>query len=81
MAKARTRVSYSRELRAEAKGQGLLTISMEFANGERLEEQGTFGPQDLLFAKWAMAMLFCDRLRKLPDLEKVVKDLMEGTDR
>lgn len=72
------RATYSKELRKQAKEEqkGLLTISIELQNGERMEEQGVFAPEQLLFAKWAMAMLFCDELRSLPDLEGMIRRLM-----
>ena len=80
MAAKKRRATYPKELRSEAKEKqhGLLTISIELSNGELLEEQGTVDVKQAMFAKWAMAMLFCDQVRELPDLEALIKQLMEA---
>ncbi len=74
---AKRRASYPKELRSEAKfkQRGLLTISLELSNGELLEEQATVDVKQAMFAKWAMAMLFCKEVRDLPDLETMIRDL------
>ena len=78
MAKAKRRATYPKELRAEAKakGHGLLTISLEHADGQVLEEQITVDIRDAHFAKWAMVLLCCDEVREKPNLERVVRGLM-----
>lgn len=75
----KSRVSYPKEVRAAAKaaGHGLLTVSLKMANGELLEEQTDVGMLDTKFAKWAMVLLFCEEVRDKPDMEKVVRELME----
>lgn len=77
---AKTRVSYPKELRSEAGAtqRGLATVSLTMPNGERLEEQATLDPQQCMFLKWAMAMIFCPEVRQLPDLEATVRGLMEN---
>lgn len=73
------RTTYPQELRAEAKarGHGLVTISIEFPNGERLEEQKTADVLQAQFAKWAMVLLFTKEAQSLPDLEGKLKQMME----
>jgi hypothetical protein len=73
------RATYPKQLRAEAKSKqhGLCTVSIEFPNGELMEHQGTIDVLQGQFAKWAMALLFCDEVRRRPDLESVVKELMK----
>jgi len=75
---AKRRATYPKELRAKAKelGHGLLTMSLEQANGELLEEQITVDIQDAHFAKWAMVLLCCEEVREKPNLERVVRGLM-----
>lgn len=75
----KSRVSYPPALRSDAKAKqhGLLTVSLTLPNGERLEEQGVVGIPDCMFAKWAMAILFCPEVRALPDLEATIRQLME----
>jgi serine/threonine protein phosphatase PrpC len=72
------RATYPKELRAaaKAKGHGLLTISLEQANGELVEEQITVDIKSAHFAKWAMVILCCDEVREKPNLERVVRGLM-----
>lgn len=71
------RATYPKGLRKMAKerGHGVCTISVEFPNGERMEEQGTVDMKQAEFAKWAMAMLFCEQLQ-LPELEPLIRKLM-----
>jgi len=78
-AKKKVRATYPKDLRAIAKArqQGLCTVSIEFANGERMEHQAPIDVIQAQFAKWAMAILFCEEVRERPDLESVVRKLME----
>jgi len=80
MAAKKRRATYPKDLRAEAKAKqhGLVTISIEFANGELSEEQGTVDVLQAQFAKWAMAHLFSDEVRELPDLEQHLRNLING---
>jgi len=77
---AKRRASYPKELRAEAKAKqhGLLTISIELANGDLLEEQATVDVKQAMFAKWVMAMIFCPEVRDLPDLETTIRELINA---
>lgn len=77
---AKRRATYPKELRADAKAKqhGLLTISIEFANGTLLEEQRTINIDQAMFAKWAMALLFAEELQKFPDLETTIKELIQS---
>lgn len=79
-AKARSRVSYSKDMRADARARqdGLVTISVETPDGERHEGQAIADPLRCRFARWAAAVLFCPEVRDLPDLESLVRQLMEN---
>ncbi len=72
------RTTYPKEIRSLAKQRyhGVCTVSIEFANGDRMEEQGTIDVSQGQFAKWAMAMLFCEQLKDLPDLEPLIQSLI-----
>ena len=78
MAAKKRRATYPKDLRAEAKSKqhGLVTVSIEFPNGEVLEEQGTADVLQCQFAKWGMVLLFADEVRKLPHLEQIVLQLL-----
>lgn len=75
----KTRCSYDKELRAEAKaaGRGLITVAITHPNGEREEFQTTGSASDCRFAKWAGAMLEHEEARPLPDLEEFVRTHIE----
>lgn len=55
----KSRVSYDKALRSEAKaaGEGLITISVTHPNGDRTEYQVRGNAKSCLFAKWAGVML------------------------
>lgn len=76
----KTRVSYGKEVRdaAKARGEGLITISITMPNGERVEHQAGADPKSCMFAKWAAAILFCPDVKQLPDLENLIRNLMEN---
>ncbi len=80
MAKLKLRTTYPKELRSAAKSaqQGVGTVSIEFANGERMEQQGTLTVEQGQFLKWAMAMAFCQQLTSLPDLEPLIRELVDA---
>jgi len=77
----KTRVTYPKELKAEAKGPdyGLVTISVTFPDGSRLEEQQVCSANECQFAKWTMACLFTDIPRPLPDLQNILRSYVEKT--
>lgn len=76
----RTRVSYAKGMRSDAKAKqaGLITISVTMPNGDRIEEQSFGSVDQCRFAKWAAAMLFCEEVRDLPNLEDTIKTLMRN---
>jgi len=80
MPKMKLRATYPKEIRSAAKssGRGVATVSIEFPNGERMEEQGPIDHQQAEFLKWAMAIAFCEELRELPALHDLVKELVSG---
>lgn len=75
----KTRVTYSKELRAAAKDRqlGVATVHVDFPNGERLEEQGVLTLEQMHFLRWAAAMVFCPEVKALPNLEETVRRLMK----
>jgi len=79
--KAKSRVSYDKDLRAEAKaaGQGLITISVTQPNGERIEYQVAGNAEMCRFAKWAGVCLGEDEVR--PCLETIVQEYIENDER
>lgn len=79
--KPKTRVAYEKGMRASAKErrEGLVTISVTTPDGERYEEQKVATVDECRFARWAMALLFCDEVvRRLPDLQGTIRRLMNG---
>ena len=83
MVKTRLRTTYPKDLTKLAKErmEGVGTVSIKFANGDRMEEQGTLTVEQASFLKWAMAMVFCEDLTKLPDLEPMIRNLVENCGR
>ena len=79
MAKIKLRTTYPKDLRAAAKAaqQGVGTVSIEFSNGDRMEEQGPLSVEQGQFLKWAMAMVFCPELWRIPDLEPMIRKLID----
>ena len=77
---SKSRCSYDKDLRAAAKaaGQGLITVSVTYPNGERDEFQVRGSASDCRFAKWAGVMLSEGEARPLPDLEEVVRTHVEA---
>lgn len=80
MAKIKSRVTYPKELKAEAKEHGveLATISITFCDGTRIEEQGQVSIKECQFLKWVMTMVFCDEVKKLPDVQEFIRQQIEG---
>jgi hypothetical protein len=74
-------VTYSKDVREEAKrlGCGMLTVSIVFPDGSRIDEQRACAslaePQ---LVKWALAAVACEELRGLVDLEALVRGLSQG---
>ncbi len=79
--KLKLRTSYPKELRAEAKaaGKGVITVSIEFPNGEREERQMAGSAIECRFARWAGVLLSEERSRPLPDLEELIRKHLEPT--
>lgn len=77
--KPKTRCSYEKEVRAQAKagGLGLITVSVTHANGDRYEVQVAANASDCRFAKWAGVLLSEEEARPLPDLEQFVREHVE----
>jgi hypothetical protein len=77
--KLKLRTSYPKELRAEAKaaGKGVITVSIEFPNGERSEVQSTGNAAECKFALWAGVILSEPQVTSLLDLEEIVRMTVE----
>ena len=78
--KMKLRTSYTKELRAEAKaaGKGVITVSIEFPNGDREERQMVGNANQCRFARWAGVLLSEPEVGNLIDLERVVRDATEA---
>lgn len=79
--KLKLRTSYPKDLRSEAKasGRGLVTVSIEFPNGDREERQIAANAIECRFARWAGVLLGVERARPLPDLEELIRNHLEPT--
>lgn len=75
----KTRVSYQKEMRSEANFlmKGLVTISVTFPDGTRLEHQQSANLDECQFAKWAAVLVGMPEVRPLPLLEDVVREVCE----
>ena len=73
------KIAYPVPLKQEAKRRdaGMATVSVVLPDGTRFEEQGVLTLEQCMFFKWAMALVFCDQVRELPDLEATIRQLME----
>jgi len=81
MAEDKSRVSYDKKLRSDAKsaGRGLITISVTHPSGDRDEFQFTGSATDCRFAKWAGVALGCEEARGcLPNLEDLIRNHVEA---
>jgi hypothetical protein len=78
--KPKSRVTYPAELRSRAKvyQAGLVTIAVQFPDGTKMEQQGTADVLGCQVAKWAMALLFADDVKNLPNLERTLKELLDA---
>ncbi len=72
--KMKLRMTYPKGFRI--KGQGVACVSIEMSNGDRMEHFERIDHLQAEFLKWASAMAFCDEVRELPDLEKIVRELI-----
>lgn len=80
MPKIKLRTTYPAGVRTAAKAaqQGVGTVSIEFANGDRMEQQGPLTVEQAQFLKWAMAIVFCQEINRIPDLEPLIRKLVES---
>lgn len=74
--KLKLRMTYPQGFRV--KGRGVACVSIERADGSRMEEFKTIDHLQAEFLKWAAAMVFCDQVTELPDLEGIVRKLIGG---
>jgi len=72
--KVKLRMTYPAGFRE--KGKGVACISIEAPNGDRMENFARVDHLQCEFLKWASAIVFCEELRELPDLEQMIRDLM-----
>lgn len=72
----RSRVSYHKDLRKEAKaaGKGLITVSIQFPDETREEVQLVGDAIECFFARWMGRLLNDPDRRPLPDVEHVYKE-------
>lgn len=73
--KLKLRMTYPKGFRE--KGKGVACVSIEMPNGDRMENFERIDHLQAEFLKWASAMAFCEELRELPDLEGIVRRLIE----
>lgn len=81
--KPKNHVRYETDLRLRAKKErlGTYTVHVRFPDGSEREYQGVATPEECRFAAWAGALLCAPRIRRLPDLEQVVReDLKPATE-
>ena len=78
--KMKLRTSFPQELHAQAKaeGKGKISITIEFPNGDREERQFVGNANQCRFARWAGVLLGEPQVKDLPDVEGIVRDLIEG---
>jgi len=78
--KLKLRTSYPADLRKQAKaeGKGVITVSIEFPNGDREERQMTGNAKECRFARWAGVILSEAKVKDLLDLEEIVRDALEN---
>lgn len=77
--KVKSRVSYSREIREEASLnlKGLVTISITFLDGSKLEHQMAADVDECQFAKWSAVLLGRRDVRPMPQLETLIQRVCE----
>lgn len=73
------KISYAKEVTAAAKAcEGAkATVSVVFPDGSRIDEQMAVTLEQARFLKWAAAAAFCEESRALPDLEGMLRRLMD----
>lgn len=74
------KISYASEITQAAKaGEGAkATVSVVFPDKSRFDEQQAVTVTQANFLKWAAAMVFCKESQALPDLEGMLRKLMNG---
>lgn len=74
------KVSYAKQITQEAKaGEGCkATVSVVFPDKSRFDEQQALTVTQANFLKWAAALVFCEETKALPDLEGMLRKLMNG---
>ena len=77
--KTKLRATYPAGFRtaAKAEGKGVLTVSIEFPNGEREECQLAANAMECRFARWAAVLLSERGARPIPDLEELIRTHLE----
>lgn len=75
MAAEKNHVRYEGPLRLEAKAKrlGLVTVHVRFPDGTEHEYQCVATPDECRFAAWAGALVAEPRIRKIPDLQEMVR--------
>ena len=63
---------------AKAKGKGVITVSIQFPNGDREERQMEGNAKECRFARWAAVLLSEQQVKDLVDLEEIVRDALEN---
>tara|TARA_R110000764_G_scaffold36736_2_gene82007 strand:+ start:33877 stop:34140 length:264 start_codon:yes stop_codon:yes gene_type:complete len=78
--KLKLRTTYPAGMVNEAKAQGLgvITVSIQFPNGDREERQMEGTALECRFARWAGVLLSEPRVKPLVDLEEIVRDALES---
>ena len=74
------KISYAKVITDEAKaGEGCkATVSVVFPDQSRFDEQQSLTLAQAHFLKWAAAMVFCEEIKSLPDVEGMIRKLMNG---
>jgi len=75
--KAKSRVSYSQELRSEASltMKGLVTVSVKFVDGTTFEHQMVADLDELQAAKWFAVLLARKDVRPVPSAESSIQQI------
>jgi len=77
--KAKSRVSYPRELKAEASlaMKGLVTVSVTFLDGSKFEQQQAATIDECQAAKWFAVLLGRPDVRPVPSAEESIRRICE----
>ena len=63
---------------AKAKGLGVITVSIQFPNGDREERQMEGSAIQCRFARWAGVLLSEPQVKDLVDLEEITRNAIEN---